>query len=68
MATVGRHITNMRTAFTRYRNIRDTIRIINSAIELANQEIVVSGSIVALDPQKAFDSASRRNLIDLLKA
>jgi hypothetical protein len=49
-------ITNLQTAYIKGRNITDNIRMINSAIQLASFEPQISGSIVALDAQKAFDT------------
>ncbi len=56
LTIVSDQITNLQTAYIRNRNITDNIRLINSAIQLAQFEPQVSGSIIALDAQKAFDT------------
>jgi hypothetical protein len=55
---IGKHISSTQTAYIKGRNITDNIRLLNSAIQLANNEPDISGSIIALDAKKAFDSVS----------
>jgi exonuclease III len=61
------HISNVQTAYIKGRNITDNIRIINSAIQLSNEELDINAAIIALDAQKAFDSVNHdyvKNLLD----
>jgi len=59
---IQNHISTTQTAYIRNRNITDNIRLISTAIQLANHEPNINGSIVALDAQKAFDSVSHNYL------
>ncbi len=52
MATVGKNIPNTQMANTRNTTITDTIRIINSAIQLASQEVGVDWAYVTYDTFK----------------
>jgi len=63
---LSKYITTTQTAYIKKRNITDNIRIINSAIQLANCEPDIKGSIIALDAQKAFDTVSHGYLKQLL--
>ncbi len=56
------HISKTQTAYIKKRNITDNIRTISAAIQLANSEPDIEGSIIALDAQKAFDSVSHEYL------
>jgi hypothetical protein len=58
LTAVGDLITNTQTAYIKTRNITDNIRMINAAIQLANWEPQVSGVVIALDAQKAFDTVN----------
>jgi len=58
LTAVGDLITNTYTAYIKTRNITDNIRMINAAIQLANWEPQVSGVVIALDAQKAFDTVN----------
>jgi hypothetical protein len=64
---LGKYITSTQTAYIKNRNITDNIRLINSAIQLANCEPGTNGSVLALDAQKAFDSVNHRYLSLLLE-
>ncbi len=63
---LSKHISKTQTAYIRKRNITDNIRTISAAIQLANCEPDIEGSIIALDAQKAFDTVSHRYLAKVL--
>ncbi len=63
---VGKHISGTQTAYVRGRNITDNIRTINAAIQLANFEPGINGSVIALDAQKAFDTVNHKYLSAVL--
>jgi hypothetical protein len=62
-----KHISKTQTAYIRGRNITDNIRTISAAIQLANCEPDIDGSVIALDAQKAFDSVSHEYLVKVLQ-
>ncbi len=64
---LGKHISGTQTAYIQNRNITDNIRLINTAIQLANCEPDINGSIIALDAQKAFDSVNHNYLKQILE-
>ncbi len=66
IAMIGDHISPTQTAYIKGRNITDNIRLINAAIQLANNEPQISGSIIALDAQKAFDSVNHNYIKSVL--
>ena len=66
LAILGKHIIQTQTAYIKQRNITDNIRMIKSAIQLANHERHINGSVIALDAQKAFDSISHQYLAEVL--
>jgi hypothetical protein len=66
ISALGSHISKTQTAYIRGRNISDNIRMINAAIQLANKEPQINGSIVALDAKKAFDSVSHNYITRIL--
>jgi hypothetical protein len=63
---LSKYISKTQTAYIRKRNITDNIRTISAAIQLANCEPDIDGSIIALDAQKAFDTVSHRYLAKVL--
>jgi len=64
---LGNYITSTQTAYLKQRNITDNIRLISNAIQLTNYEPGISGSVISLDAQKAFDSVSHSYLKLLLE-
>jgi hypothetical protein len=62
ISILSNYITTTQTAYVKNRNISDNIRIINGAIQLANVEMQINGTVVALDAQKAFDSVNHQYL------
>jgi hypothetical protein len=67
LTAIGKHISLTHTAYIKSRNITDNIRMINSAIQLANHEPQVNGVIIALDAQKAFDIVNHLYLEKVLE-
>jgi retron-type reverse transcriptase len=67
IAATGKHVSKVQTAYIKGRNITDNIRMIKAAIQLANHEVQVNGSVVALDAQKAFDSVNHSYLMKVLE-
>jgi len=67
ISILSNYITTAQTAYVKNRNISDNIRVINCAIQLANVEMQVNGTVVALDAQKAFDSLSHQYLHNVLE-
>ncbi len=65
---LGQYILSTQTAYLKHRNITDNIRLISDAIQLANYEPDIMGSVIALDAQKAFDSVSHSYLNSLLNS
>ncbi len=65
---LGKYIINTQTAYLQNRNISDNIRFISTAIQLANNEPDIDGSIIALDAKKAFDTVNHDYLSKILDA
>jgi hypothetical protein len=66
ISAIGTYLSPTQTAYIRGRNITDNVRLISSAIQLANREPQINGSIIALDAQKAFDSVDHNYLTLIL--
>jgi hypothetical protein len=58
VTVLEKYIMKTQTAYIKHRNITDNICIISNAIQLANYEPNIEGSVIALDAQKAFDSVN----------
>ncbi len=67
MKVISAYITPTQTAYIKGRNISDNLRLINSAIKLADHEIDMEGVVIALDAQKAFDSVNHNFLVSVLQ-
>jgi endonuclease/exonuclease/phosphatase (EEP) superfamily protein YafD len=64
---INAHITTTQTAYIKGRNISDNLRLINSAVKLADHERDVDGVLIALDAQKAFDSVNHDYIVSVLQ-
>lgn len=63
---ISPYITPTQTAYIKGRNIADNLRLLASAVRLANVEDDVNATIIALDAQKAFDSVKHEYLVEVL--
>jgi hypothetical protein len=53
LRAISDQISDTQTAYIRNRNITDNIRMVNASIQLSHHEPQISGTVIALDAQKA---------------
>jgi hypothetical protein len=66
ISATAKYISTTQTAYIRGRSIVDNVRLINAAVQLANKEPQISGSVIALDAQRAFDTVNHGYLESIL--
>ncbi len=64
---ITNYITPTQTAYIKGRNIADNLRLLGSAVRLAEVEENINATVIALDAQKAFDSVKHEYLVEVLK-
>jgi exonuclease III len=64
---IGQYITPTQTAYIKGRNISDNLRLINTAVKLAESDNDINGIMIALDAQKAFDSVNHDYIATVLQ-
>jgi len=67
LTVISKHITTTQTAYIKGRNISDNLRLLGSAVKLADYEENVDATAIALDAQKAFDSVSHEYISKILE-